>query len=112
MRNREAEVAKRFGIYDRVKALEDALLEVDGVVEVEFDLDGFWDDMRCVILVIKYDIPVKLPNYFEVRRAHLDSILKVCRDFGLRPSGDRIEDYGEHWYIVRDCDKSWTESNK
>lgn len=107
MRDREAEVAKRFGVYDRIKSLEDALLAVDGVVEVEFDLDGFWDNMMCVIIIPKYNIPVRLENYFEVRRQHLNNILKVTRDFGLLPSGDRIEDYGEHWYIVRDCDSTW-----
>ena len=107
MKKHDEEIANQFGLYDRIKSLEDALLAVDGVVEVEFDLCGFLDNIRQVIIIPKYNIPVKLENYYEVRRQHLNNILKVTRDFGLLPSGDRIEDYGEHWYIVRDCDESW-----
>lgn len=107
MTKTDAEIATRFGLYDRIKSLEDALLAVDGVVEVEFDLRGFFDHIMQVIIVPKYDIPVRLPNYYEVRREHLSNILRVTRDFGLLPSGDSIEDYGEHWYIVRDCDNTW-----
>lgn len=107
MKEKEASIAKRCGVFDRIQNLEDALLAVDGVVEVEFDLRGLPEGFRQVIVVPKYDIEVSLPNYYEVRRQHLNNILKVLREFGLMPSGDRIEDYGEHWYIVRDCDDSW-----
>ncbi len=107
MRDREIETAKRFGVLDRIEALEKELLNIDHVVEVEFDLDGFWSDIRQVIIVPKYDIPVSLPDYYEVRREMLTQILNVAGAFGLNRSGDRIEDYGEHFYIVRECDSSW-----
>lgn len=112
MKEREAKVAKRFGVYDRVKSLEDALLTIDEIVEVEFSLDGFWDNIMQVIIVPKYNIPVRLPDYFEVRRRVMSRILNMARDFDLHPSGDTIEDYGEHWYIVRRCGKSWKLAEK
>lgn len=111
MRQRSIKTAERFGVLDRMSALERALLKLDRVSEVEFSLDGFYDGIMQVIICPKYDIPATLPNYFEVRRTVLQNILEVARSFGLRPSGDIIEDYGEHWYIVRDCDKTW-ELNK
>lgn len=107
MRERNEKTAKRFGVYDRIKALEDALLNIDCITEVDFDLDGFYDHIMQVILVPEYNIPGNLENYWDVRRTTMDSILAVAREFGLRPSGDVIEDYGKHWYIVRSCDSSW-----
>ena len=107
MKEREIKTAKRFGVLDRIEALERELLNIEHVVEVEFDLDGFWDDIRQVIIAPKYDIDVRLENYYEVRREMLQKVLDVAKSFGLGPSGDRIEDYGEHYYIVRQCDSSW-----
>lgn len=112
MRERDERTARRFGVYDRVKTLEDALLSINRVVEIEFDLDGFYDRIMQVILVPKYDIPANLENYWDVRRETMSNILSTARDFGLFPSGDVIEDYGEHWYIVRSCDKSWRLSDE
>lgn len=92
---------------DRLANLEHELHKIDGVVEVEFDLDGFLDRIWHVILLVKYDIPVKKQDYFALKRANLAAILKVCKDYDLLQSGDVIEDYGEHWYIVRNCGASW-----
>ena len=107
MREKEIRTARKFGVLDRIEALERELLNIEHVVEVEFDLDGFWSDIRQVIIVPKYDIDVRLENYYEVRREMLQKVLEVAKSFGLGPSGDRIEDYGEHYYIVRQCDSSW-----
>lgn len=107
MRERDLEIAKNFGVLERVQEFEKKLLEIDHVVDVEFDLDCFLSDIRQVIFLPKYDIPVSLPDYYEVRRAMLQQVIDVANSFGLKPSGDRIEDYGEHFYIVRSCDNSW-----
>jgi len=107
MRHREQETARKFGVLERLEQLQEKLKEIDYVADVEFDLDGFWSSIRQVIMLLNYDIPIALPNYFEVRREMLKQILEVASSFGLLPSGDRIEDYGEHFYIVRACDSSW-----
>ena len=107
MRERDYVTAKRFGVLERIQEFEKKLLEVDHVIDVEFDLDGFYDDIRQVIFLPRYDIPYDTPEYFEVRKTMLQQCLDVAKDFGLNSSGDRIEDYGEHFYIVRSCDKSW-----
>ena len=109
MRERDRHTAERFGILERVEDLERELLKIDHVVGVEFDLDGWYSDIYQVIVLPEYDIPVTTPDYFTVRKDMLREILAVTREFGLNPSGDSIEDYGKHYYIVRDCDKSWKE---
>ena len=107
MRDRDMRVAVRFGLDKRVKELEAALLAIAHVVEVDIDLDGFLSEIYQLVIVPKYDIPASLPNYFDVRREMLRNILKVAESFGLSNSGDSIEDMGEHYYIVRQCDDTW-----
>lgn len=106
MRERDREIAKRLGMLERVEEFEKKLLEIKHVVAVEFDL-GCLEELHQMIFLPKYDIPVELPNYYDVRKEMLQEVLSVAREFGLGPSGDRIEDYGEHFYIVRNCDDSW-----
>ena len=98
--------AMRFGILDRMQELEDDLMKVEGIVNVEFDIRDYCE-IREVILIPKYHIDFHRDDYFAARRKQLQDIAAVCLSHGLRPSGDRIEDYGEHWYIVRTCDKTW-----
>ena len=107
MRERERNAAREFGFLDRLVDLENSLLDIKHVVGVEFDLDGFYSDIRQVILVPEYDIPVSLSNYFSVKAETVQKILGVAEAFGLKDSGDSIEDYGKHFYIVRDCDVTW-----
>lgn len=109
MRERDRLTAERFGLLEKVENLEQELLKIDHVVDVEFDLDGFYSDIYQVIILPKYDVPVTTPDYFDVRKTMLQNVLDVTREHGLLPSGDGIEDYGAHYYIVRNCDKSWKE---
>jgi len=112
MNARTINVAAAFNIMDLMDALEADLLKLDYVPEVEFDIDGFWDDIFQVILIPKYDIPPGLPNYYTIRRKALESIIHTAESHGLRLTGDTIEDMGEHFYIVMACDKRWIERSK
>lgn len=107
MKERELRTAKQFNIVDKVEKLEKELLEVNGVTEVEFDLDGFYDNMHQVIFLTKYDIPVASENYFELRKQLLNNVIKVANNNGLAKTEDRIEDYGEHFYFVMKYGKEW-----
>lgn len=107
MREREINTAKHFGILEKMKELERELLKIEGVPEIDFDLDGFWSDIFYMCLIPKYEIPISTPDYYEQRRKRLRKILDVCAKFDLSPSVDRIEDYGEHWYIVMRCGNAW-----
>ncbi len=99
----DRKTAEHFGILPQVEKLTRELLRIDGVAEIEYDLDGFWSDIQHVIILAKYDIPVADPAYYAKRRTMLNSILDVCAQNGLRRTGDTIEDYGEHYYIVMRC---------
>lgn len=103
MKERTLNTAKRFGILDRIEKLEADLLKIDRINRVEFDLDGFYDDLNQVIFVTEYDIPVTLDNYFEVRKQLINDVLRVAKENGLNRTEDRIEDYGAHFYFVTSC---------
>ena len=107
MKERTLNTAKRFLILDRVKIFERQLLEIDGVAEVDFDLNGFYDGLNQVIFLTKYDIPVALKNYHEVRKQLINDVLKVAKTNGLNRTEDRIEDYGEWLYFVTSCGNRW-----
>lgn len=99
----DRKTADRFGFTPQLEKLTRELLRIDGVAEIEYDLDGFWSDIRHVIILAKYDIPVADSAYYAKRRIMLNNILEVCAQNGLRRTGDTIEDYGEHYYIVTRC---------
>lgn len=94
--------AKQMGILDLMESLEDDLLKIDGVSEIEFDIRYYNGDY--VILIPRYYINPDCDGYFDTKINQLSEILKTCCAHGLLPTDDRIEDYGEHWYIVRKCD--------
>ena len=105
---RAERIARECGILDRMEALEAELMKIEGIVEVPFDLDNYGDSgMYQVILVPKYDIDVRREDYFEARRQQRQAIIEACLRHDLWPTGDRIEDYGEHWYMVRRCGDTW-----
>lgn len=100
--------AEQCGILYRLQALENDLLKIDGISDIDFDIDTYGDyDVSHVILVPKYNVDVRRQDYYEARRAQLNAVLAVCETYDLHSSGDRIEDQGAHWYIVRTCGSSW-----
>ncbi len=107
------EIAERFAILHRMEALEKDLLSIPGVAYderadgIEFDIRGFSDGIYQVILIPKYSIPVTADDYYTRRNAMIQHIRLTCMNHGLTYSGDRIEDYGEHLYIVRNCATYW-----
>lgn len=107
MRERERKTAQQFNILDKVEKLEKGLLIVDGVTEVIFDLDGFYDNMNQVIFLIKYDIPVSDTEYYNKCKQLINNVITVAMENGLKRTEDRIEDYGEHFYFVMKCKNGW-----
>ena len=97
------------GILDRMQALEDDLNRIDGISDIDFDIDTYnpYDRIFHVVLVPRYFVDVRRDDYFDARAAQLQKVLDVCEKHDLHPSGDRIEDMGQHWYIVRTCGESW-----
>ena len=111
MREQTIKAAEHFGILELLQKFEAALLKVEYVADVDFDVDNF-GEIPQVIVIPHYDVPVSAPNYFGLRQNTLSNILIVCAQFDLWPSGDAIEDMGEHWYIVRSAGKKWTNVKK
>ena len=101
-------IAERYDLTERVQKLQKELLQVEGVEDVDFDLDGFLSDIPEVIFLLKYDIPVTLADYFKRRRALLNEAVRVTEDNGLKRTQDVIEDYGQHFYIVTQA-QAWND---
>ena len=106
---RTEERAARFGILDRMKALEKDLNAIEDLDCIEFDISDY-PEIHHVIIVPRYTIDVRRDDYFKARRVQLRSISEVCEKHDLYPTGDRLEDMGSHWYIVRTCGRSWPRS--
>ena len=100
--NDAALIAERYGIAEKCASLERDLLGIDGVTGVEFDLNGFLDDIYQVIVLIGYDFHIVTSKL----RLAVD-VVNTASLHGLEESGDRIEDYGEHLYLVFNCGPSW-----
>lgn len=92
--------AEQFGIMPVIEALERNLLALDGISEIEYDLSGFWTDLPSIIFLPKRNLNLSSPDWYGCRSKLLSDVLTVMREHGLERTGDRIEDYGEHWYIV------------
>ena len=115
MRDRDRQTAEHFGILSKVESFEKELLGIDGIVSdtlgdgIDFDLSCWLSDMRYVIIVPRYSIDVRLDvdDYFKRRKTLVQTILDTASRFGLSRTEDRIEDYGEHFYIVLRCDVTW-----
>lgn len=95
---RNRKTAEAHGILPLIEKLQADLLALDGVEDVDFDLAGFWDNIPYVIFLPKYNITGE--DYFKQRRILLTRILQEAENNGLFRTGDSIEDYGEHFYIV------------
>lgn len=103
---RTEQAAARLGILRRMQRLEEDILAIDDIVCVEFDISNY-PEIPYVILIPKYDIRVDRDDYWEARHHQCDRIRAVCLEHDLHPTGDRWEDMGEHWYIVRRCGPTW-----
>ena len=101
LRERDRKTAEHFGILDRIERLRTDLMEIEGVIDVDFDLDGFWNGIHQVIFLTKYLLP--FDDYFTARNKMVHSILECAQRHGLSKTEDRIEDYGEHLYFVTAC---------
>lgn len=106
LNERNRKTAEAHGILPLVEKLQADLMAIDGIEDVDFDLDGFWSDIPYVIFLPKYNIAGN--DYFLRRRLLLNKILKIVEINGLFRTFDRIEDYGEHFYIVTELRKEST----
>lgn len=108
VKKREIDTATRFGLLDRLQALENDLTAIPGTTYIDFDLSGLYD--RCPLcFVVGYDIDIRLEDYFEARREWIKAIIMVFLAHDLPPAGDTIEDYGASYYFVRRMGKTWEE---
>lgn len=113
MRAKDIKTAEQFGILERCRTFERDLLKIKDVVPdalddgIPFDLDGFLSGIFQVIVVPKYDIRAGRDDYWEARRQLRESVTALAGKYDLHPSGDKIEDQGEHLYFVFTCGKSW-----
>ena len=98
--------AIRCGILGRMQALESALLCIEGVSDIDFDIDTYGDyQVSHVILVPRYTLDVERPDYYDARKAQLRFILNVCEMHDLHSSGVNEKcSWDVLNEIIADCD--------
>ena len=102
MNDETTRIAERYGITEKCASLGRGALGVRVPHDVEFDLNGFLDDIHQVIVLVGYDF------HIATRKLRLAvDVVNTAYLHGLEESGDRIEDYGEHLYLVFNCGPSW-----
>ena len=96
--------ASQFGIYYTLAELSEALDEIGYVNDIDFDLDSF-EDLGQIIMLVQYGSPIEEYNvdvsYSKIARKVIDK----AREFGLKYSGDTVEDMGSWIYIVFNYNK-------
>ena len=92
MNEKTRRTAERFNIIDKVEKLQKELLQIDGVIDVEFDIDGFYDNKG---------------DFIFLRKQLKQNVIEVAKNNGLRRSGDAIEDHGTWFYFVFLHDETW-----
>ena len=97
---RQRKTAERFGLTEKIEKLQRELLEIEYIEDVDFDLDGFYDNMNEVIFLTKYNIPVSVENYYRLFHRMIKEILETAYENNLKRTEDRIEDYGTWLYFV------------
>ena len=102
MEEKEIKIAERFNILDKCQKLEKDFLQLSRITKVEFDLNGLYDNIYQVIILVKYEIPMELgpKKYFRIRTNILKKVLEIAQNNQLIRTDDSIEDYGEYFYIV------------
>lgn len=97
---RQRKTAERFGLTEKIEKLQSDLLEIEYIEDVDFSLDGFYDNINEVVFLTKYNIPVSVENYYRLFHRMIKEILETAYENDLKRTEDRIEDYGEWLYFV------------
>lgn len=92
-------IAEKAGILPKIEKLHGDLLRIPGVPDIDYDLRGYLDDIREVIILPRYEIDTGAEYWKEKARIICD-IFDTWDANGLRRTGDRIEDDGNCYYIV------------
>lgn len=113
MRTRDIKIASQFGILKQCQEFEKDLLKIKDIVPdkcdngIPFDLSGFLSDIFHVIVVPKYDIRANRDDYWDARKELIRNVILLAEKYDLYPTGDSIEDMGNHFYFVFRCGNLW-----
>jgi len=108
-------IADRLGIVPQLEKLHRELLEIPYIVDVEYDIRDMADIHYLIFLPKRADNFTRddltdfrenfgKPGYVGIYRRTITKVLEVAANNGCTRTNDRIEDYGQHWYIVAECD--------
>lgn len=108
MNKQNTKIANMYNITEKIEKLEKDMFLIPHVINVDFDLNGFLDNMHQVIIIIgyKYDI-TDMKSYATKMRDLKTNIINTAKKHGLTRTEDTLEDYGTHLYIVFNHDKTW-----
>lgn len=105
LKDSEKEIANKFGITDNLNKLTNDLMNLEYVTNVEYDLDGYYDNMNAPITLVSFDINVKdkeydITNYLSAKTQLIKQILAVMKNNGVNVEVKEFEDNDTYFYIV------------
>lgn len=74
MNENEIKIAERFNILDKCQKLEKDFLQLSRITKVEFDLNGLYDNIYQVIILVKYEIPYDEEEFYNEFGIHFDDL--------------------------------------
>lgn len=93
----QAQTAKEFGIYDELKDFENDLLKIKGVKNIDFDLDGMYDNIGFVVIV---DFDIDTEHFFEDRRQIASKVRATALEHEIVASDPmELEDNYIYWAV-------------
>lgn len=98
MNDETTRIAERYGITEKCASLERDLLGIDGVTSVEFDLNGFLDDIHQVIVLVGYDFRIVTRKLRLAKSLATGSrtTVSTCTSFSTAARAGRRKDRLKH----------------
>lgn len=108
MNEQNTKIANMYNLTEKIEKLEKDMLSIPHVTDIDFDLNGFLDNMHQVIIIIGYKYSnADMSSYATQIRNLKTNIINTAKKHGLTRTEDTLEDYGTHLYIVFNHDNTW-----
>ena len=113
LKSKEKELADKYGITEHINKLTNDLMAIEGVTDVDYDLDGYNDGMNGPITLVDYALDAKLSasEYFQDVKELLNKIYQVFEDNGVVIEKEETEDNDSYFYFVS-YNTNWDKSKK
>lgn len=100
--SKEDDLAIKYNIKDNLDKLTSDLMNIQNVTKVEYDLDGYLDNINAPITLVHYDIAEKesASEYIDAEKELKEQVLSVMKENGVNVELEEFENNDTYFYIV------------